>query len=158
MRILLHALLRILDADLPEKFHGLVPCLLLRGLVVPDHTFHDLLSDLHRRIETRHRVLEDHRNPLSVDVASDPLLVLLQDVHRLLRPVRVVVGELDRPAVHPRVVRKDAHRGLHGDGLSGAGLADDGDRLPFHEIQVDAADGVHLAGTRLERDVEIPDL
>ena len=150
MGIVLHPLFRLFDADLLEKLDGFLICLFLRSLIVPDHAFHDLLSDGHRGVKTCHGVLEDHGNLPAVYILPDPLLVLFQDVYGLLFSFLVRVGEVDFAGIYDGILIENAHGGLHGDGLAGAGLTDDGGCHPPLELDIDAPDGMHHAGGRLE--------
>src|SRR3546814_7515583 len=53
---------------------------------------------------------------------------------------------------------QEAHDGKHGDGLAGAGLADNGQHLAGIDRQGDAVDGTEPAGCRFELDGQIIDL
>ena len=158
VRIVLHPLLRLLDADLAKQLDRTLPGILLLRLIVPDHALHDLLSDVHRRIEGGHRILEHHGDPLTIDMCTDPLLILFEDFDRLGLSICVGVGEADGACIDRRVLREDAHGGLHRDRLTGAGLTDDGDRLPLVKVNVYAPDGMHHPGRRLKADIKILDL
>ena len=83
MRIIFHSLFRIFDPHFLQKLDGFIPGFFLRCLKMPDHAFHDLLADGHRRVKTGHRILKNHGDPLSVNVPADPLFILFQYVHCL---------------------------------------------------------------------------
>ena len=127
----------------------------LGHLEVPEHPLHDLLADGHGGVKAGHGVLKDHGDPLAVDVAADPLLVLLQQVDRLRAAVGVVVAELDAAAVHLGVLGEDTHSRLHGDGLTGTGLTHQRHRLALVEVDVHAPDGMDGAGGGLKGNIKV---
>ena len=154
--ILAHPLFRLLNAHLGEQTHGLVPGLLLGGLVMPDHALHDLLADGHGGVQAGHGVLEDHRDPLAVDVAADVAGFHFQNVHGGGGAVVVAVVVYDAAAVHHTVGGQDTHGRLEGDGLAAAALAHHRQGGAPGQVNVHAADGVHRACAGLEGDGQIP--
>ena len=155
MRVALHALFGIGDAHLFQQLHSLFVGGILGHLVVPQHALHDLLADGHGGVKACHGVLEHHGDALAVDVAADPLFVLLQQIHRLGAAVGVMVAELDGTAVHNGVLCQNAHGGLHGNGLAGAGFAHQRHRFALVQVDVHAADGVHRACGGLKGDIKV---
>ena len=155
MRVAFHALFSIGDAHFLQQLHSLLIGGILRHLVMPQHAFHDLLADLHGGVQAGHGVLEHHGDALAVDVAADPLFILLQQVHGLGAAVGVMVAELDGAAVHDGVLGQNAHGGLHGNGLAGTGFAHQSDRLALVQVDVHAADGVHRACGCLKGNVQV---
>ena len=153
--VVLHPLFGVGDADLLQQLQRLFVGFGLGHLEVPEHSFHDLLADGHGRVEAGHGVLEDHGDPLAVDVAADPLFILLQQIHSLRAAVGVVVTELDGAAVDGGILGQNAHGGLHGDRLAGAGLAHQRHRLALVQVDVHAADGVHRACGGLKGDIKV---
>ena len=97
--------------------------------------------DRQRRVERRHRILEDHR-----------------DLRGRGRPRSSRCEQLvrSRPSkrIAPPTIRRgrseQAHDRERGDGLPAAGLADDAERLASLDREADAVDGAHVAGTGLE--------
>ena len=125
---------------------------------MPDHALHDLLSNGHGGIQAGHGILKYHGDPLSINVAADPFLILGQDIHRLRRPVLVMIAELNVPPGHPCIGSQNSHSCLHGNGFSGSGFPNDCHSLAFIEIQVHAADGMHHPCSCLKGNIQIPDL
>ena len=157
MGILAHPLLRLVDAHLFQQADGLGPGFLFRGLVVPDHALHDLLADGHGGIQAGHRVLEDHGDPLAVDVAADILGFHFQQVHRGGGAVVVMIGIGNAAAVDDAVGGQNAHGRLEGHRLAAAAFAHNRQRLALIQVDVDAADGVDGAGPGLESDGQVTD-
>jgi len=155
VRVALHALFGIGDAHLFQQLHSLFVGGILGHLVVPQHALHDLLADGHGGVKAGHGVLKHHGDALAVDVAADPLFVLLQQVHRLGAAVGVMVAELDGTAVHGSVLGQNAHGGLHGNGLAGAGFAHQRHCFALVQVDVHAADGVHRACGGLKGDIKV---
>ena len=71
------------DAHLLEQLDRLLVRLLLRHVVVPSDRLRDLRPDRQRRVERRHRVLEDHR-----DLAAAHVLELLARTASSARDLR----------------------------------------------------------------------
>ena len=155
MGVILHPLFRIGDAHLLQQLQCLFVGLGLWHLEVPEHSLHDLLADGHGGVKAGHGVLEHHGDALAVDVAADPLFVLLQQVHRLGRAVCMVVAELDGAAVHGGVLGQNAHGGLHGHGLAGAGFTHQRNGLALVQVDVHTPDGVHRACGGLKSDIKV---
>jgi len=85
------------------------------------------------RVEARHRVLEDHRDLATADLA-EPARARGQQV--LALPERL-------PRRHRRAARVEAHDREARDALAGAGLADDPERLALVDRERDAVDRAH---------------
>ena len=155
VRVVFHPLFRIGDAHLFQQFQRLFVGFRLGHFEVPEHALHDLLADGHGWVKAGHGVLKHHGDALAVDVAADPLFILLQQVHGLRAAVGVVVAEPDAAAVHGGILGQNAHGGFHGDGLAGTGLAHQRDRLALVQVDVHAADGVHRACGGLKGDIKV---
>ena len=84
----------------------------------------DLAADRHRRIEARHRFLEDHRHAVAA-----------QRPHAVLREADEIAAlEADAAALDPRRRhRQEAHDGLRGDALAAARFADQAQDLAAAE-------------------------
>lgn len=117
----------------------------LDAILLDEHGFGDLLSDLLDGVEGRKGILEDHADL----VAADTMEFAFGDLREIL-PFIEDVAVLDDGGG-----RKNAHDGLGRDGLSGARLADDAKRLATMEIEGDAANGMDESVVRLEGDFEV---
>ena len=99
----------------------------------------DLASDGHRRVERRHRVLEDDRHLVAPDVADLPVGDLGE----------ITAFEAYGPTGDKAARREKADYRHAGHGLATAGLADDADRLADVDCERDPVhgpdDGVALA-------------
>ena len=78
------------------------------------HGLGNLRSDLDNGIQTGQRILEDHADLL----AADAVELVLRDLHQIL------TFKHDGATFNNGVVGQNAHDGLAGDALAGAGLAD----------------------------------
>ena len=106
---------------------------------------HELLRDLHRRIERSHRLLIDHRDLGAAELAQ---LLLAHRGH-------VAALEPDLAGHDAAVLAHVLHdRERHGR-LAAAGFADDADRLAGHHGQVEVDHGRDLAGAREIGDAEV---
>ena len=109
-------------------------------------SFGDLITDRKARIERRHRLLEDHRQPVAAQIShlrlgqGDQFSPLEQNGARHARP---------RFGQQP-------HDGKRGHALAAAGLADDAQRAPAHQRKAHAADGLRVpAAVALEDDTQV---
>ena len=155
VRVALHPLFGVRDTDFFQQLEGLLICLSLGHLEVPEHPFHDLLADGHGGVKAGHGVLEHHGDALAVDVAADPLFIFLQQIDGFRAAVGVMVAELDASAVHLGVLGQNTHGCLHGDGLAGTRLTHQRHRLALVQVDVHAADGVDGAGRRLKGNIKV---
>ncbi len=109
-------------------------------LALYEHRLGHLLADAHYGIETRHRVLKDHRNLISAKLVE----LLLGNLHKILS----VVDYLS--AVFYRVACKYAHYGAVCDGFARTAFADDCQRFALVQIEADVAYGLNFSAVRLE--------
>src|SRR5262249_15541350 len=111
-------------------------------LVDADRLRH-LVADGEERVERRHRVLQDHGDPLAAD-AAHLRIRLLQEVLAL---------EQDLSAHDPGRRRKQTQEREGEGGLPGARFPDDAERLARIEIERHLVDGAH--DTRSPRTHEV---
>ena len=96
----------------------------------------DLIADSERGIETRHRLLEDHRDL----VAAQSAFFLSPSVNRSRSPKRI---SLARNAA--RTSRQEAHDRQGRYRLSRAALADEGEGLAVTHLEADIFDDVQVS-------------
>ena len=108
----------------------------------------DLATDVHGRVERRHRVLGDERDL----VAPDPLHLLLVERRQ------VPTEELDRARGDPAVGRKEPHDREADGALAAPRLADHADAFPRADGEGNAVDGADGSVAPPELGVEIVDL
>ncbi len=135
------------DVHLLEEAHGALVSVCLGEPEVAADRLGDLRADGQRRVERRHRVLEDHRDLLAADVLERLV------GHRGQLPVL----EADRAGHHAPGGLHETHDRERGDGLAAAGLAHDPEHRPLLDLERDAVDGVHLALAGLEVGAEVLD-
>ena len=157
MGIVLHTLFSIGNTYQLQQLHSpLVGCVLTH-ICMQEHAFHDLLADLHGRVQAGHRILEDHGDMLAVDAGPQVFAGKLQKVDDLFFSVLHTAVENLTP-VDDTVGIQKTRCCLHGDRFTGTALSYDGNGLTLLEIQVDAADCMDHSGTGLKCDVKIFDL
>ena len=115
------------------------------GLVLQQHSLGDLLTDAHNGVQRGQRILEDH----SDFIATDLVHFLFGDLQQILTVIN------DLAAFDDGVAGQDAHNGTAGNGLTGAGLANDGQGLAALQVEGDIADSLHLAVVGTEGDLQI---
>ena len=147
VRIVVEALARVRDVHLFEQLDRALPRSVAREVEMPLHRLGQLRADRQRRVERRHRVLEDHRDLPAAHV----LELALGQMHE------VAALERDRAARDARGLREQAHDRERRHRLAAAGLADDAERLALLDGEADAVDGVHVAAARLEVRAEVVD-
>jgi hypothetical protein len=64
------ALFRLWNTNKLQHLYGLLQCRLSRHSLMKDKRFADLSTDCHHWVQGCHRLLEDHRNMISADVAQ----------------------------------------------------------------------------------------
>jgi hypothetical protein len=116
---------------------------------VPRDRLGDLSPDRERRVQRRHRVLEDHRDLAPANV--------LEIVFGQLRQIRSLEQHLARHDLRGRP-RDQAHERERRDRLPAARLADDSERLALVDLEADAVDGPDHAVAREEMGAQIVDL
>ncbi len=137
--------LRVGDADPAEHVDGDGERGLARHLVVDAVRLGDLRAHGVERVHRGERVLEDHGDLLA---APGPHPILGQGVE-VGAVEQYLAGDLC-PAL-----LEEAHQRLAGDGLAGAGLADEADGLAPVQGEVHAVDGVHEPVIGGEGDVQV---
>lgn len=118
------------DAYGLEEFARPLPGL-RAAVAVRRHRLDDLLADPHRRIEGGLRILEDHG-----DLAAAPRthLALGKGEQVGAAVTDAARGDFAGDAQHP-------HHRAGGDGLAGAGFADDAEHLPRPNLEAHVVDG-----------------
>ena len=114
---------------------------------VDEGGFGDLLADLDDGVQGAERVLEDHADL----VAPDLVEFLLGDFQQVFAPVHDVAAGDDG------VVGQDAHDGLAGDALAGAGFAHDAEGLALLEVEGHVPHRLDQPVVRLEVDDQVVD-
>src|SRR5712671_5807813 len=107
----------------------------------------DLTADGQHRIETRHRLLEDHRNVVAADGAHLALGKLQQ----------ILSLEADGARDPARGLGDEPHQRHRGNRLAAAGFTDNGQRLAFVDVEGDAVDGAVDTLRRTEMGLQILD-
>jgi hypothetical protein len=108
----------------------------------------DLVADRVGRIERGHRLLEDHGEPRTAQVA--------QLGRRDLQEVAAL--ELDLAADRRVLRRQQPHDGERGHALAASRLADQAERAAALQGKVDAVDGTDGAVVGRETDGQLPEL
>ena len=149
VRIVVEASCSVRNTDLLEELDRALARGVLLHVEVAPQRLRDLRSDLERRVQRRHRVLEDHRH-----LAAAHVLELAVAELRQVAPV-----EHDR-AVDDlrRRLGDEAHDRESRDRLAAAGLADDAERPPLLHVEGDAVDRLDDPLTREEVGLEVVDL
>src|SRR5215213_6831305 len=131
MRIFMRAAFRLGDADEAQHLDRLRPRLPGGHFPVQAEHFGDLVADPHHRIERGHRLLKDHRDPISPDLAH----------FGLGEAEQIGAFQRHRAADHPAGrVRHQPHHRQRGHALAAAGLADDRQRLAAADAERDVVD------------------
>ena len=134
------------NADQAQQLDGPRARLRLGHRLVGLNHLHDLPPDAIQRMETRERILEDHRDAAA---AHGPQLV---GRHR-----QQILPLEERLARHPCAPRQPHHR-LRGDALAGSRFADDAEHLAASNGERETADRLEDAVGRPERHAEVADV
>ncbi len=113
----------------------------------------NLVANRQDRVERGHRILEDHRDPVSADVAH-LAVIQRENIHSLLAVVQQNFT-VDDPA---RRAGDQPHDRGSGHALATAGLADDAKCFTFSDVERDSVDGVDDPGACEELGLEVVDL
>src|SRR5690606_26228314 len=124
VRIGPHDTFRVRQLDRTYHLKRAVIGFLPGNLVVQDGNFHQLLADLHGRIQAGHRLLIDHRDLVPADRAK---LLFAHLAH-------VAAVELDFAADNLSDVRQVPHDPQRNGGLAAAGFPHYAHRLPGHDL------------------------
>ena len=143
MRIRSSGTFRIRQFDRGQQFNGTLARFgLAAHALVRAHDLCDLLADLHERVQSGQRFLEDHGHVLAAD--------LLQFLVAGLHQVSGMACQLDRP-LGADSLGKQAHQRRSGYRLAGTGFADQPYPVPAFHAQVEVRD--QGAGLGLDRQV-----
>ena len=148
MGVLLQTLLRLVDANQLQQLLGACPCIGLVLIGVQADDLHDLVADGVHRVQAGHGVLEDDGDLVAADLAE----VLLLHV-------------LDLVAVEPHLaahqlagISGQAHNGVGGDRLTGAGLAHNAQNITLIHSKGNAVQCLYFARRGEERKAFIFDI
>ena len=149
VRVVLDTALRVRDADTVEHLHGARGGLGPAHLLVGAHRLRDLVADRERRVQARHRLLEDHRHLRAAERSP-------------LGPAdggEVVLAEAEHARPHsPGALRDQAHHRERRHALPTSALAHEAEGLPPVHGEAHAVDDPECAATRAELDAEVDDL
>ena len=144
VRILAQALGGRRDADLFQKVHRTRPRLVGAGAAVMEIRLHQLVADGVRRIESGHRLLEDHRHPAAAQRIDAPAA----------RSSEILAEEVQAPGTASRRLRQQAHDRQRSHRLAAAGFTDDAQRLAAPRLEAEVAHRVQRAVCRGDVDVQ----
>src|SRR5579883_1121750 len=135
--------LRRRNPDLLQKLdRAPAPRRAAEALLVQPERLLELEADGEARVETRRRLLEDHRHVL----AGEPPALARRERQQVLS------GEGEAPGAHLPRKADEAHQRQHGDALSRTRFADDAEDFAFLDPQIDRIDRVHDAADGREVD------
>ncbi len=134
-------------ADQPQGLLGSVPGLGLGQPPVQQQGFGDLGAYGEGGVEGGQRVLEDHADGVSADLSQGGFR----------GGGEVGAPEQDPAFGDPAAGRQQAEDGQRRHGLAAAGFADDAERLPRGEVQVDAVKGPDGAAAAGDVDMQVLD-
>jgi hypothetical protein len=132
------------DADLGQEFHRPLPCLRADQTLMQREALTELPRDGVKRIERRHRLLEDEADV----VAAHP------SQRAVVRRGQVGVPVED-PARDDGVLRQKPHGRKCGDRLARAALPDDGEGFARGQVETDAPDCRRDLARLAEVDAEV---
>ena len=148
VRVIMNTLGRIVDADGIKHRKGAAEGIATGNLFVNEKRLDELFADPQVRIERGHRILENHGDALASDRSG---------FRR--RAVEEVYAVKHRRTAYnvTRGLRNEAHDGVTSNGLTGAGFADDTERLASFDAEADAIDGAVDAVAGVEVSAKIVD-
>jgi len=135
VRVAAGTLLRVGDGNVAQAFDGTAPGFGFRNLVVRQHGFGNLVPNAHNRVEGGHRFLKDHG-----DAGAAETTELFRAESREIRGMgfAVLKGHISGDVGGGG---KQTHDGERGDGLSGAGFADQAKDFSGGDREAEFADG-----------------
>ena len=148
MRILVEPAHRVGDADQLHQFDGARRRFLVGHAEMDLQRFLDLQADREDRIQRGHRLLKDHRDVATANLAH--LLVVEVEQGSAVEHDPAFRDFPGKPWQQPH----DRERRYR---LAGPGLADDGDHLAAVDGEADALDGAHDAPRGAELGVQVVD-
>lgn len=149
VRVVLDAAARVRDPDEIEHLGGPGERGAPRAALVPPVHLGDLVADGERRVQARHRLLEDHRDLVAADVA--------QLLRRHVDQVPALVQHPSGRGARVRVRQQPQHREAR-DALARTRLADQAHDLTGPDVEGHARDDVRPPAIGQEVDMEIVDL
>ena len=132
VRVAVHALGGVGDADGFEHGEGAGEGVFAGDFLVDEQWFDDLVGDAHVGVERRHRILEDHRDAFAADGAGLGGRAVQQIYTLEHRGAAFDAARRLRDEPHERITR---------DGFARAGFADDAEDLAAFEVEADAVHG-----------------
>ena len=139
---------RVGDADLAQELDGLFLRDAVRHVRVSEDSLGDLVADAVHRVKAREGILEDHRDVLAAQMA-----------HVVGRERQDVASVEERLARHVRALAVvQPHQREARDGLSGARLANDAERLAPVERVGEIGDRTDVALVRGEDDRQVANI
>ena len=148
MRMLVEALRGRRDAHPLEHLERALRRLGAADAPMPQQPLDDLLADRERRVQRRHRLLEDHRDAVAAQVAH----------RRRLEPDQLAALEADRAAGDAAGRRRhQPHDRERRDALAAARFADDGERAARLDREAHAVDRRELARVGDEVGAQVAD-
>ena len=149
VRVVVESLGRPRNLHLFKELDGTLSRIVLRVAEMSIEHLGDLRLDPQRRVQRRHRILEDHRHLPAPDVLELPL-----GQRRQIAPLEGHRA-LDDAG---RGLRDQTHQRQRGHRFPTARLAHDPERLPCFDREADAVDGLDDALTREEVRVQVVDV
>ncbi|MNN23139.1 hypothetical protein D3C81_1365250 [compost metagenome] len=143
MRVGVHTAGGTRDFNFFQQFDGALAGSLAGHFQVQAQHFFNLETDGVARVQGSHRILEDHGQVFTHDLAT---LAIVELEHVLAVEIQGVSGD------DPRMLDQ-AHQRHHGHGLAGTGLANDGQHFALVHLQVETIDdwrGVFVAEANVE--------
>ncbi len=136
VRVRVDLLRRIRNADLVQEVDRALVRFARRKPLVQAQDFGDLVTHREDGVERRHRLLEDHRDPVAADLA-----------HLGFGHLHEVLAAEDHLAADDLAgrVRDEAHGREARDGFARTGFADEAHGLALLDIEGNVVDGVHDA-------------
>ena len=131
-----------------EQFQCALPRLLPAQGEMDLHCLADLAAYRHRRRQSGHRLLKDHR-----DLAASDLLHFLGAAFQQVLPL-----EIDLPGNRLAISRQQAHNRQRSHRLAAAAFADQAQNLAFVEVQREAVDSPDRPLFCLKLGVQLLDL
>ena len=157
-RILAEAFLRARDAHLLHEGNGSVLRFLAAALFVAQDALGELCAHAQHRVQERHRVLENHADPVAADALHLFFIRLGVPGKGRGQGADVLAVKEDLAGGNTAVGGKQAHDGQHADALAGTGFAHHAEQLAvFHGI-ADVAHCLDDPAARFEFHAQVPDL
>src|SRR5581483_6844915 len=137
------------DVDAAQQVDGPLARAFPGAAAMAKDRLDDLVANRKTRIERRHRLLKNHREPVAAQIP--------QGLVRRLQEIKTV--EADRASDLRRLLRQQAHDRQRRHALAAAGLADEAERCAIGDAEIDAVDGMgDPTVVAVKADTQVPDL